>query len=163
MKAKVWIVAVGMMILAACSKDKFSTKPKLSFESINAKEFVPGQAISIKLKLTDKEGDFSDDESNPSFKKPYLFVKRFSYACSAQDQDTIAVNYPIPAFTTRKDLDANLIINFTYGVSDGEYLEFDRSVCATQRNDSTYLRFFIKDEAGNVSDTINTATFTLLK
>lgn len=147
--------------MAGCSKDKFSTKPKLSFESINADEFVSGQDISIKIKLTDKEGDFSDDESNPGFKKPYLFVKRFSYLCSAQD--TTITNYPIPAFTSRKDLDANLIINFTYGINDGQYQYFGRSDCAEQRNDSTYLSIWIKDEAGNMSDTINTATFKLLK
>ena len=161
MKAKVLIVAVSVMIMAACSKDKFSTKPKLTFESINANEFATGQDISIKLKLTDKEGDFSDDESNPGFKKPYLFVKRFSYLCS--QQDTTVSNYPIPAFTSRKDLDANLIINFTYGINDGQYPYFGRTDCAAQKNDSTYLKFWIKDEAGNVSDTINTATFRLLK
>ena len=159
MKAKVLIVVVSMMIMAACSKDKFSTKPKLTFESINGNEFVSGQNIIIKVKLTDKEGDFLDDESNAGFKKPYFFVKRFSYVCP--DLDTSTTNYPIPSFATRKDLDADLVISYTYNVIDGQYLPISR--CGEQRDDSTYLKVWIKDEAGNVSDTINTATFKLIK
>ena len=160
MKAKILIVAVSLMIIGACTKDKFSTKPSLRFESINKTEFLPGEDVMIKFKLTDKEGDFLDDANNPGFKKPYLFVKRVSFVCP-NDVDTSVQNYEIPAFRSRKDLDADLDINFSYNIINGQYPIIGG--CYNTKPDSTYFQLWIKDEAGNVSDTVNSATFKLLK
>jgi len=160
MKAKILIVAVSIIIMIACSKDKFSTKPTLTLESVSGDEFVVGQNISIKLKLTDKEGDFEVADSSSNVMKPYLFYKRLSPLCV--DNDTATHIFDLPAFSSHKFLDADLVINFTYGLSPAESQYTPISRCGTQRDDSTYFRFWIKDEAGNVSDTINTPAFKLL-
>jgi hypothetical protein len=158
MKAKLLIVTLSLIIAAACSKDKFDSKPTLTFESINGTSFVTRQTVSIKLRLTDKEGDF---ESDSGYMKQRLFFKRVSSVCADDPTDTIPLYYDIPAFTTNKYLDAYLDINFTYGVGDGQYPNLSR--CADGKDDSLYFRFWIKDAADHVSDTISTPAFKLIK
>ncbi len=162
MKAKVLIVSLSLIILSACSKDKYDTKPTLTFENISGSEFAQRQNVIIKLRLTDKEGDFTSDSGSTSYLDQPLYYRRVSLVCTDPD-DTIPQMYDIPRFTSRKYLDAHIDVNFTYASQDGPYASIDRSLCATQRDDSLYFQFWVKDAAGNVSDTVKTPTFRLLK
>lgn len=156
MKAKLLVVSLSLMIAAACSKDKFETKPHLSFESINGESYVAGQTVTIKLRLNDKEGDFEADDS-AGYMRQALYFKKVSSVCP---DDTATLTYDIPAFSTSKFLDVRLDLNFTYNIR-GQYAPIDR--CQPGSDDSLYFRFWIKDAADNVSDTVNTPAFKLIK
>lgn len=142
MKAKILIVVVCLMIMAACSKDTYSSTPKLTFKSVNGQEFPVGSTLQFKFEVTDKEGDIQDT----------MWLEKNSFACGA-DGYLLSPN-TVPNFTSSKDLKAELDINVTYGTDFGG---------CTNRDDSCYFRFWIKDKAGHVSDTVQSPTIKLLK
>jgi hypothetical protein len=49
-----------VLLLVACDKGKFETKPQLTLKSINNTEIRFGAPLQIVLEFTDKEGDVSD-------------------------------------------------------------------------------------------------------
>ena len=57
MKSKLLIATITCACLTACTKDEFTTKPQLTFISVNQTEFVQGDLIEFNLEYTDKEGD----------------------------------------------------------------------------------------------------------
>lgn len=160
MKAKILIVSLSLIIAAACSKDKFGTKPVLTLENVNGEVFDKGQVVTIKLRLTDKEGDFySDTGSNSGFTRPYLYYKRYSYVCQDEDDSTTTL-YQIPSFSTNKFLDVNLEINYTYGIQ-GQYQTLSGCRPPFQGTDSTYFKIWIVDDGGHTSDTVTTPPIVL--
>lgn len=164
MKAKLLVVSLSLIIAAACSKDKFGTKPVLTFEGVNATTFGESQNIQLKLRLTDKEGDFYNADAGSDsggYTKPYLFYQRFSYKCQDSDDSTVT-NYKIPAFPTNKFLDVELDIQYTYGVT-GQYPTLPGCRPPFSGDDSTYFKIWILDDAGHVSDTVTTPAIKLIE
>src|SRR5215217_5476596 len=49
-----------VLLLVACNKDKFETKPHLEIKSVNTHELAFNQALLVTFEFTDKEGDVSD-------------------------------------------------------------------------------------------------------
>ena len=47
------------ILLIACGKDKFETKPKLEIKDYNTKEVFPDQEFRIRINYFDKEGDIN--------------------------------------------------------------------------------------------------------
>ena len=60
MKAKILILTAIIGIMFACNKDTYTTKPQLTFKSVNGKVFTGAAAIVFSLEFTDAEGDISD-------------------------------------------------------------------------------------------------------
>ena len=58
--------------MAGCSKDKYTTKPKLELNSVNGSEFPNQSLLSFKFTVTDKEGDIQDT----------MWIQKISYSCS---------------------------------------------------------------------------------
>ncbi len=142
MKAKILIVVISMAMATACSKDKYNTTPKLSFKTVNGDVFPIGFPMTFKFEVTDKEGDIQDT----------MWLEKISYTCG-EDGHILSPNL-VPDFSSRKDLKADIQIDVTYGSDFGG---------CPQRDDSCYFRFWIKDKAGNVSDTVNSPVIKLLK
>ncbi len=141
MKAKILIVAVSVMMMIACSKDKYETKPKLTFTKVNGESFYQGSNLQFSFEVTDKEGDIQDT----------MWLEKISYTCGADGY--ILSGNQVPDFTSRKDLLAEINIDLIYGSDFGG---------CTGRTDSCYFRFWIKDKAGHVSDTVESPTIKLL-
>ena len=155
MKISFLIVAIAVCVLiVACGKDKYNTTPQLEFKSVNGSSFPNGSLVSFKFNVTDKEGDILDT----------MWIQKFSIICPDSDTE-VPTPYLLPNFTTTKHLKVELDVNYGYGAGNSIYVPLDRSLCASnqQRNDSIYFRFWMKDEAGNVSDTVTTDPITLLK
>ena len=60
MKAKILILTAIIVTIFACNKDTYTTKPQLTFKSVNGKVFTGAAAIIFSLEFTDAEGDISD-------------------------------------------------------------------------------------------------------
>ena len=136
------------MLIAACSKDKYTTKPILDLKSVNGSEFPNQSLLSFKFIVTDKEGDIQDT----------MWIQKISYACS--DIGNFLAPFKVPDFTSSKNLKVELDVNYLYGISTGQYPPVYGCV---QRDDSCYFKFWLKDKAGNVSDTVTSPTIKLLK
>jgi hypothetical protein len=143
-------ITFGILILAvlglACRKDKFNTKPSLSFKSVNAKTFFATQDIKMLLNATDKEGDLTDT----------IFIFKRSRNCNVLNTYKIK----LPVFPTSNNLNIDVAVNFTYGFN-GNY--FNLNPNCSPKNDSCSFKFVLKDKAGNVSDTITSPEIVLIK
>jgi len=126
------------LLLLACGKDKFETRPRLEIKDYSSKELFNGEVLRIRLNYFDKEGDLNGSPVIGILKRINLIPLP-----SAQDKvDTFRNNLPdFPA----KD---NGEISFQ--------LPYDFLKESQTENDTIIFRFAVEDLAGNKSDTITT-------
>ncbi|MEI9808065.1 MAG: hypothetical protein WDO16_09420 [Bacteroidota bacterium] len=137
------------LVLFGCKKDKFTTKPQLTFKSVNATEISGEQIILMKFDLTDKEGDFS----------PFFGIKKTVRGCATSNFiDTSALTIPNDFITTK-------------GTEGEVVIQLNRSTRGTNscllpgnlvRPDTTVYSFWTRDKAGNVSDTAYSTEIIIL-
>ncbi len=145
------IALLSIIIAVACNKDKFVTKPTLTFKSINATRFIQGNEILMNVNVTDKEGDIQDT----------LFIYKLSRRCQ---RDTITFKIQMPTFPSNKNLEATIQANFTYNLLNARYPFLGRSSkCGVNENDSCTFKFILKDKAGNRSDSVVSPEIVLVR
>jgi hypothetical protein len=142
------IIAICVLI-ASCSKDKYTTKPQLEFKSVNGEDFPSQSTLNFKFNVTDKEGDIQDT----------LWVQKISLLSICSSASWIGA-YQVPDFTSKKNLKVEMDINYCYKCGNSSYPIIDG---CEQRDDSCYFKFWLKDKAGNVSDTVTSPAIVLLK
>lgn len=147
MNAKLLIAVIACFFITACTKDQYTTKPQLEFKSLNGEAFPKQSNLFFKFTVTDKEGDIQDT----------MWVQKISFSCR---EGEFLTGYRMPVFSSTKNLKVELDVNYTYGELAGTYPIITGCV---QRDDSCYFKFWIKDLAGNVSDTVTSPTIKLLK
>jgi len=82
MKTKLLIVAVIMFAISACKKDEFTSKPQLSFKSINTTSLNQGDVLTFNITFTDAEGDIQDT----------LWIQKVSKTCPSSAGTNFAAN-----------------------------------------------------------------------
>ncbi len=138
----------AIILLAACKKDKFTTKPQLKFIDVNLTTVAFNQQLIFNIEVTDAEGDISD-------------TLYFSREIKNFPNLTQKIPYKIPAgFDTTKNFKANLNICFTNG-SIGTCPTL--SARSPQTQDTTTFKFWMKDKAKNYSDTITVPSQIIIK
>lgn len=156
MKAKLLIVGLitAGIVVVACKKDQFTTKPQLTFKSINAERVPKNTGFSMKLDVTDKEGDISDT----------MYIQRVYLSCTAEPLTLVK---KVPDFASHSSLKAEIDISFWYGDVSTMPPGYNTSLpngCTGSggaRVDSGYYRFWIRDKAMNISDTVNSPIVVL--
>lgn len=150
MKSKLLITAITCVSLAACNKDQFTTKPQLTFISVNKTEFVQGDLIEFTFEYTDKEGDIQNR----------FYVEEITRDENCPENNN-AVNYAIPSeVPEEKQAKGTLRVRYIYN-QFGEFPIYTGPKC--QRNDTCYFRFALIDKANNSSDTIITPDVVFIK
>ncbi|OQP38706.1 hypothetical protein A4H97_18480 [Niastella yeongjuensis] len=56
-------LSFALLLVVACSKDKFQTKPSIEIKSISPNPLPKGGNLIIDLEYTDKEGDLATDSA----------------------------------------------------------------------------------------------------
>ena len=148
MKAKILIVIGLVLIVFSCNKDQFTTKPILTFKSTSADVLYPDHVITFNIEFTDAEGDIQDS----------IWVQKKTKNCTNSD---FTQRYKIPTFTGTKNQKGNFDISFAYGLNLG-YPPIKEPQCIG-KNDTCVFRFWARDNAKNVSDTITSSTIILVK
>jgi hypothetical protein len=144
------IIALISLVVLGCNKEKFTSKPQLTYKKVNG-NFIPRDAVmQITLHFTDAEGDLPGQ----------LFIQRLSNFCPADTffKDSIL----LPEFPTTKNTEGDIIVSYSNGIIPGQYAMTDvPSIC----DDTTvcYFRFVLHDKAGNRSDTINSEEIAISK
>jgi hypothetical protein len=139
----IFFVAVGIL-LVACGKDKFETKPRLEVKDYSSKEIHQGENLRIRLNYFDKEGDLSEAPVIGILKRLNLF--------------------PIPPAQDKVDTFRNNLPEFPKN-DNGEIafeLPYDFLKESTVENDTIMFRFAVTDRGGHSSDTIETAPLVIL-
>ena len=149
MKTKLLIVALIALCLTACQKDKFTTKPQLTFKSLNTQQLAPNQIIRFTLHYTDREGDIQDT----------LFVQKLTQNCELSNFEAF---YPIPTDVPEQNNgEGDILVTYAYGIGLG-YPGIKEPACPGQ-NDTCVFRFSLGDVEGNTSDTITSPQIVLIK
>jgi len=132
-----------VVLLIACGKDKYETKPKLEIKDYSSKEIFAGSQLNIRISYFDKEGDLSQ--------APIIGILRrlniFPLPPSLDKVDTIRTN--LPEFPKNDDGE----ITFS--------LPYDFLKESTTENDTIMFRFSVTDRAGNTSDTVDSAPIVI--
>jgi hypothetical protein len=140
------LIALFALLFIGCKKDKFTSKPQLTFKSINTKVLDRDQIVIFTLAYTDLEGDLQDS----------IYVEKVEPKCALSGFKT---KYLLPNFPSTKNSEGDIQVSFGYNVSNFPLLKAPQ--CG--RNDTCYFRFSLKDKAQNVSDTINSDVFVIIK
>ena len=124
------------ILLIACGKDKFETKPKLEIKDYNTKELFNGQDLRIRLNFYDKEGDLS---GAPVFGE----IVRLNLFPLGPNQDKVdTFQTVLPEFPEKDNGEISFQLSHTFLKE------------STVENDTLVFRFAVTDLAGNKSDTI---------
>ena len=134
-----------ILIFTACKKDKFTTAPQISYESINPNVVMsnlPFQAMPVlTLKVTDAEGDLGLTATDTA----RIFIKNL---LTGKTDSTLI--FPDLSGATSKNFKGD--IEITLNTS----LILEGSSRPNPKTDTLYYEVYIKDFAKNKSNTIAT-------
>lgn len=154
MKIKLLVVILFMAGYISCSKDAYNTTPTLKFESVNADIFPQGSVVKFQLQCTDKEGDVVDT----------IWVQRVSkvQACGYL---SVTDSFAIPDFDPPKNVKADFDFTYNYPASGlpGANLSACTNGLSESTTDTSYFRFWMRDQAKHTSDTVQTPDLVFLK
>ncbi|MGG9971809.1 hypothetical protein ACQ33O_08470 [Ferruginibacter sp. SUN002] len=141
------IIAIFSFVFIACSKDKFTTKPQLTFKSANTNVVEKENVLEFTLDFTDEEGDIDS-----------LFMFKITKNCSLSDlKDSSEITASLPRVKKQR---GDLIVTYKNAVNAFPYLPC-YPLCT--ENDTCYFRFVLMDKAKNKSDTLNTGQIVIIK
>ena len=140
MRTKILLTILVVSFLAACTKDKYQTRPQLKFKNANTKVLRPNEFLTFTVEVTDAEGDIQDS----------IWIEKIVRNCS---QSNFKSGVRMTDFTPTKNLRADIEVKYFYGRDPNhpEYVTLGGPQC--RQNDTATFRFYIKDKAKNTSDT----------
>ncbi len=147
MRTKILVSIAAVIFLAACGKDKYTTKPQITFKKVNRTTLSRNQVIIFTLEVTDTEGDLQDS----------MWIQKVVPKCTGSN---FTAKYKMPDFTSMKNLKGEVDICFGYGNNLGCPILSDPN-CA--RNDTATFRFWLKDKGGNISDTARSPVIAIIR
>lgn len=146
MHTKILVAVIAICFLIACSKDKYTTKPQLKYKGVNTKTLSRNQTLTFTLEVTDSEGDLQDS----------LWVQEVVRNCTGG----FTAPYKMPEFTAVKNLKGEVDVCYAYGINLG--CPIIQPTC-TNKNDSATFKFWIRDKAKNISDTISSEEVVIIQ
>ena len=139
MSTKILLAIIAFGILAGCSKDKYTSKPQLTYKKVNTKFLSNNETITFTLGVTDAEGDLQDS----------MWVQEIVKGCSGGG---FISKYKMPDFTPTTNLQGDIQVCYSYGLNL-DCPPITHSTCVN-KNDTATFRFWIQDKAKNKSDTL---------
>lgn len=147
MKTKILVSLIAAGLLAACSKDKYNTKPLLVFKSVSTNVVPNGGSLRFEFELFDKEGDISD-----TF---YIKKIRINKLTKPTIRDNVKLAFPKVPNTSKGIVELNL----TYQ----NYLISAINPGNPAQNDTLIFKFAIRDKEKNVSDTVTSDPIVIIR
>ncbi|MBO9203966.1 MULTISPECIES: hypothetical protein [Niastella] len=138
--------ALGLILFAACGKDKFQDKPTVEIKSVNPTQVsvLSGSYTEILLGFTDKQGDLDS---------VYLYKERLN---SIQKPVQFPIlPYRLPDFPEKSKGEIKLTILNTDLVAS-ENPRNQPNAPNGKEPDTIIFKIIVKDRGGNVSDTVTT-------
>ena len=151
MKAKLLYLLIPVLIFSGCKKEKYETKPKLIIKEVRVQEVLTtlgaGTIIEVDFDVLDKEGDVKDS----------IFIQKLDAASIPCPGNSILTNldYKIPDYPSSPSQKVLFRIKFSTVQLNG-YALLGGSACLP-RKDTSVFKFWVKDKAGNRSDTLVTS------
>ena len=131
------------LAFAACNKDKVESKPHVSFKSFNTSVVPFGVDLQATLEFTDQEGDLDS---------VYVIRQRINQNDPNPENTLIDLGVPVFGNQNRGELSVSLP-NATHLTFNLPEIHIPGSIPQRNEPDTLHLSFYLKDKAGNVSDT----------
>ncbi len=141
---------IFLVLTFGCKKDNFDSKPRLKLKNIKVTkvscESSLGSTIEIDLNVEDKEGDVKDS----------VFIQKIDASKKPCPDNSILKNldYKIPDYPTGNTQNVIFRLKFATIPCFG-YALIGGALCLPDK-DTSYFKVWVKDLAGNVSDTLVT-------
>ncbi|MEO6915705.1 MAG: hypothetical protein ABI151_08715 [Chitinophagaceae bacterium] len=146
------LIIFSAIVLFACSKGKYSTRPSLTLKNVSTYVVPVNGSLDFTFNFTDKEGDISN----------LLYVRkiRMNKRAVATIRDSFAL--PVPQFPNKMygEIDLNMDYN-NYLVSASNPPQTGNPPKA--ENDTLVFKFVLKDKADNKSDTVTTNKIVIIR
>lgn len=144
MRLFVPLLSLLILVAVACNKDKFQTKPTIIITSMSG-DFIPlNGSWQVTLECTDKEGDVQDSV--------FVVKRRLNKKVVPTVRDTLRFKFPVFPTKTRTEI----VLTFDYqSILSAQSPPFIPGSNPPQRElDTLQVKFAVKDNAGNISDTV---------
>ncbi|HEV7622133.1 MAG TPA: hypothetical protein VGO09_10380 [Flavisolibacter sp.] len=147
---KIAVFCFLLVTIIACSKNKFKTQPQVQITSFGPSVANVGQTITLKAKVTDKEGDLQDS---------VLLVKKLYNITTSSLLSSDTIRFSLKNFGSpiQSEIELQCVINYGQLVDGTIYIGQE----SADRNLSIGIIVF--DNAGNKSDYVETNKIVLKK
>ena len=146
------VILVLGVVIVACKKGKFETKPTLKIKSMNGNVIPVGSSLQIDFEFTDKEGDVDNN----------IFVKkiRLNKLKVPTIRDTFSL--PVPDFPSNTKGTIQVLMDNAFYLASAANPPKDPAT-GKSVSDTLQLQFVLRDRAGNASDTASTGQVIVLR
>lgn len=153
MKTKVLLIALVIITVIGCKKDKLDTVPKLKIKSLNTTEVPVNGTLRVTFEFADKEGDLSDS----------IFVKkiRLNQVSVPTIRDSFAL--PMPQFPPNSRGEIEVDLNYQAILSAISPPTIPGSNPPMKEPDTLVLKFAIQDQAKHISDTVTSQPIAVIR
>ncbi|MCC7400416.1 MAG: hypothetical protein IT214_02930 [Chitinophagaceae bacterium] len=138
-----FFIVIVALIVAGCTKNKFTTKPQLKIKSINSTDISGPQTLVIVLSLTDKQGDYST----------FFAVKKTVASCPSSNFTDSTLFLLPQSFIDTKKTEGEITVTL-------DQIHRGANTCLAPgggvKADTAIFSFWTRDRAGNLSDTVST-------
>lgn len=147
MKAKLLFLFFICCVFAACKKNGGNSKPEIKLKDVKVQQvtstFGNGTLLDIDIEVNDSEGDVRDS----------VFIMKTDASTIPCALNTKDLSANIPAYPDEGKQKITFRIKFAT-IPVFEYINLGGSACP--RKDTSRFRIWVKDKAGNRSDTVVT-------
>ena len=150
MRTKILILLIIGSFFYSCKKDTYTTKPQITFGSASSTVLTQGNILTFTIDFTDKEGDVQDT----------LWIQKLSRTCPTTTGVQFTSKNKVPNFAPTSNLKGKMEISFVY---NGNVPGIASIIGCSNKNDTSYFRFWLKDKAQNRSDTISSPDIILIR
>jgi len=142
------VAALLVVVLFACSKNKFETTPTIRVKDINSTEVhAPDGILKVTLEVTDKEGDVGGgDLTYIRVRTNITPIPDPGVNDKADTAHAIVPSYP-------KTDKVEMVLTIPYSFLDEDPM----------RNDTMYFKLTIRDSQNHQSDTITTKSIVAVQ
>jgi len=153
MHAKLSYLSVLLLLLTACGKNNFESKPKLTLVSAGPTTVRQGNLFVIQMEVADAEGDVQDS----------IFIRKVHVGRPACIDNSVEIDRNIPNYPSQKNTKFAFNVTFLYNQINGGFVSLGGPACPNPVNDTSVFKIWVKDKAGNRSDTITTDRIVFLR
>jgi hypothetical protein len=154
MKAKLLFLFITCTLIGACKKNSGNSKPDIELKKVDVRNVIAGGVtgllIDIDVEVKDKEGDVRDS----------IFIIKQDAATPSCSGNTIDLSKNIPVYPAINKNSVLLNIKFSSQVQVNGYVALGGSSCLGRKDTSRFI-IWVKDNAGNRSDTVVTDRIAL--
>lgn len=153
MGAKLSYLGFLLLLLTACGKNNFESKPTLTLVSAGPTTVRQGNLFVINMEVADAEGDVQDS----------IFIRKVHVGRPACADNSVDVDRNIPDYPGQKNTKFSFKVTFLYNQINSSFVSLGGPACPRPVNDTSVFKIWVKDRAGNRSDTITTDKIVFLR